>query len=85
LKIPFEWLRMGLILLISVVVYFFSVIVHPSSLVPSLLFDSTMVLAFLSLLWILGIIRRDEKESAVRLIRGFFSKKNLETVQNSSS
>jgi len=81
LRIPFEWVRMGLILLVSVMVYFLSVIVHPSSLIPSLLFDSAMVLAFLCLLWIFGIIRRDEKESAARLIRGMFGKKSLETAQ----
>ena len=85
LKIPFEWMRMGLILLVSVVVYFLSVIVHPSSLIPALLFDSVMVLAFLCMVWIFGIIRRDEKEATLRLIRGLFGKKSLETVQNSSS
>jgi len=81
LRIPFEWGRMGSILAVAMLVYFLSVLIHPSSLITSLFYDSTMALSFLCLLWIFGIIHQDEKESAVNLIKGFFGSKSLGSIQ----
>jgi O-antigen/teichoic acid export membrane protein len=81
LFIPFEWLRMGSILTLAMLVYFVSVFIHPSTFILSMFYDSAMALSFLCLLWITGIIQRDEKESALKVIKGLFGRKNIGTLQ----
>ena len=61
-RIPFEWGRMGGILIVAAAIYFTSIIVHPSSLIMGLAFHSCMMFLFLGSLWALGVIRRDEKK-----------------------
>jgi len=79
--IPFEWLRMASMLAIAMIVFFLSFFIHPATLIPSLFFDSALVLLFLWLLWVTGIIRRNEKESAIRILKQRFGRKELKSVQ----
>jgi len=72
---------MGSILTLAMLVYFVSVFIHPSTFITSMFYDSAMALSFLCLLWITRIIQRDEKESAIKVLKGLFGRKNIGTLQ----
>lgn len=80
-RIPFEWLRMAGLLSVAMMIYFSSIIIHPASLAPSLLFDSLMVFIFLPAIWMTGLIRREEKDFSIKAIRKLFGRKAVEVIQ----
>ncbi|MFA6010966.1 MAG: oligosaccharide flippase family protein [Desulfobacteraceae bacterium] len=59
--IPFEWGRMGGMLLVAIALYGFSLVVHPETLVNALLYDLGLTFLFLPIIWFFGFISRDEK------------------------
>lgn len=77
-RIPFEWYRMAGLLSVTIIIYFLSIIIHPASLIQSLIFDSFMVSIFLPAIWMTGLIRREEKDLLIKSIRKLFSAKSRE-------
>lgn len=71
-RIPFEWSRMSGLLLVAVLIYFMSIIIHPATLMPSLLFDFFMVTIFIPVIWITGLIHREEKDWSIKAIKKLF-------------
>jgi O-antigen/teichoic acid export membrane protein len=73
-QIPFEWTRMAGLLSMAIIIYLLSIIIHPASLGPSLLFDSAILALFLPAIWITGLIAREEKDQTINAMRKFFHK-----------
>lgn len=75
LRIPFEWFRMSGLFSVAAVIYFLSIIIHPSTLIPSLFFDSLMVCIFLPAIWSTGLINQEEKKKLTNAIKNIYIEK----------
>jgi O-antigen/teichoic acid export membrane protein len=75
--IPFEWMRMGGLLSIAVLLYMISVLINPSGLIMALIFDTFLIMLFLPLIWITGLINAEEKKSTIAGIARFYEKRKL--------
>jgi O-antigen/teichoic acid export membrane protein len=65
-SIPFEWSRMAGVLCLAAFLYLMRLFIHPSSVLLAFSIDTLLVLLFFPLVWITGLITRDEKGTVVK-------------------
>jgi O-antigen/teichoic acid export membrane protein len=73
-KIPFEWGRMAVMLAIAGLLYFVRLSIGPESMFLALSWDAFLVLSFPVVLWVTGVINREEKESVRSLSKFIMGK-----------
>jgi O-antigen/teichoic acid export membrane protein len=66
-RIPFEWLRMLGLFLVALGIYSVRRIGGPDSLALAFVWDSMLVTLYPVALWVLGMIKQDEKEALVAI------------------
>jgi O-antigen/teichoic acid export membrane protein len=65
-SIPFEWPRMAVIMGVAAALYALSRQIVLPGLAAALLVDTVLIAAFLPAMWLLGLVRRDEKQQVAR-------------------
>jgi len=83
--IPFEWSRMLGFLLLAILTYLLRTAIHPFSLELAFLWDSFLVITYLILLWILGLVRTEEKKALKEVLRRSYSMIKLKMLRASKS
>jgi O-antigen/teichoic acid export membrane protein len=68
--IPFEWWRMGGMLIFALILYGISILIHYDNIVWALLIDFGLSLLFIPIIWATGIISKEEK----RVVKSFLLK-----------
>jgi len=68
-RVPFEWLRIGGIILIASATYLVSSLFHTDNVIPSVILDFLLVLSFPYTLWLSGLVSDQEKISIINGIK----------------
>jgi len=76
-QIPFEWVRMAGLLTVSIIIYFLSTVIYSRSLVTSFVIDSLMVMLFFPSIWIIGLIRPEEKKWIIKVAKKLIPSKAM--------